>query len=490
MAKRTTNPQAPLGRVPATPGEARGRLDDDISPSAPTREFQPFAGNSKKVDDDTFRAPASGYRLAPLVRRFRLVGPPSFECTSGNCQVGSHQSNDAVIELPQVSRFHCEVRIDDQRPVVRDLGSTNGTFIDGVRVREGFLKPGSTLGLGYGPGSATLRFELDEKVSALPLSEASRFGTLVGSSAGMRAAFAVFERAAKSDVTVLLEGETGTGKSRAAEAIHRGGARAERPFFVVDCGALPPTLLEAELFGHEKGAFTGATNRRIGVFEEAKGGTVLLDEIGEVPLELQPRLLRVLEDRVVRRLGQNQWLPVDVRLVAATHRDLRAEVNSGRFRSDLYFRLAVVRTTLPALRDRPEDLPEIARALLTQLGATPASHPGLYSAAFFTQLRAGSWPGNVRELRNYLERCLVFEGPVPMGDEGVAGAAASSAPTMDWKLPLTEARKRAIDAFEKQYVEQLVARHQGKVAQAAVEAGVDRVYLYRLMRKHGLRAKD
>jgi two-component system, NtrC family, response regulator GlrR len=490
MAKRTTNSGIPLGRAPAVPNDARPALDDETGSSAPTREFQPFTTSSKKPDDETLRAPGSGFRLSPLVRRFRLVGTTSFECTTGNCQVGSHQSNDAVIDLPQVSRFHCEVRIDDQRPIVRDLGSTNGTFIDGVRVREGYLKPGSTLGLGHGPGAATLRFELDEKVSAVPLSQASRFGTLVGSSAGMRAAFAVFERAAKSDVTVLLEGETGTGKSRAAEAIHRGGARAERPFFVVDCGALPPTLLEAELFGHEKGAFTGAANRRIGVFEEAKGGTVLLDEIGEVPLELQPRLLRVLEDRVVRRLGQNQWLPVDVRIIAATHRDLREEVNSGRFRSDLYFRLAVVRTTLPALRDRPEDLPEIARTLLTHLGATAANHPGLFSAAFFTQLRAGSWPGNVRELRNYLERCLVFEGPVPMVDDGATVGPTSNALAMDWKLPLTEARKRAVDAFEKQYVEQLVARHQGKVAQAAVDAGVDRVYLYRLMRKHGLKAKD
>jgi DNA-binding NtrC family response regulator len=306
----------------------------------------------------------------------------------------------------------------------------------------------------------------------------------------MRQAFSVLEKAARSDATVLLQGETGTGKSRAALGLHQAGARADKPFLVVDCGALPPTLLEAELFGHEKGAFTGATQRRAGVFEEARGGTVLLDEIGEVPLELQPRLLRVLEDKQVRRLGQNQWTPVDVRLVAATHRDLRVEVNSGRFRPDLYFRLAVVRVTLPPLRAHPEDLAELARELCTQLGATPQTHPALFSPTFFSRLSSASWPGNVRELRNYLERCLVFEAELPVGEEPVTAPGAHVSGEVDWKLPLSEARKRAIDVFEKAYVEHALARHGGKVSKAALEADVDRVYLYRLMRKHGLKTGE
>jgi DNA-binding NtrC family response regulator len=406
------------------------------------------------------------------------------ECTTGACQVGAHPSNDAVLKDPQASRFHCEVRLEEQRAIVRDLGSTNGTFVDGVRVREAFLRQGSTLTV----GTTVLRFALEDDVSEVPVSEAGRFGTLVGNSSAMRQVFSVLERAARSDATVLLEGETGTGKSRAALALHNAGARADKPFLVVDCGALPPTLLEAELFGHEKGAFTGATSRRLGVFEEARGGTVLLDEIGEVPLELQPRLLRVLEDRQIRRLGQNQWTQVDVRIVAATHRDLRAEVNTSRFRSDLYFRLAVVRVTLPPLRAHPEDLRDLAKELFGQLGASPSTHPDLYTPAFFSRLTSASWPGNVRELRNYLERCLVFEAAMPMGDDppGVGGGGAGSL-TMDWRLPLSEARKRAIDSFEREYVEQALARHAGKVSQAALEADVDRVYLYRLMRKHGIK---
>ncbi|MBL8938913.1 MAG: sigma-54-dependent Fis family transcriptional regulator [Archangium sp.] len=301
----------------------------------------------------------------------------------------------------------------------------------------------------------------------------------------MRQAFMMLEKAAKTDATVLLEGETGTGKSRAAQALHSAGARKDGPFLVVDCGALPPSLLEAELFGHEKGAFTGATSKRLGVFEEAKGGTVFLDEIGELPLELQPRLLRVLEDRQVRRLGQNQWTQVDVRIVAATHRDLRSNVNTGTFRSDLYFRLAVVRVTLPSLREHPDDLPDIAKALLKDLGVTERSHAALFAPAFIAQLQQAAWPGNVRELRNHLERCIVFETPeVPSRNDVVTNPGAGADFT---RGPLVDARKKAVERFEKEYLTALLERHGGKVSQAAVEADVDRVSLYRLMRKHGLK---
>jgi len=451
--------------------------------SPPDRRSPPGLGGA----EETIKvAPTSGYRLAPTVRRFRLINEADqavSECVLGRCQIGSHAGAEVQLADPTVSRFHCEVIIEGQRATVKDLGSTNGTSVDGVRVKEAFLKQGSVISI----GNTRLRFELDDKVSALPVSQEPTFGTLRGNNPAMRQAFMILEKAAKSDATVLLEGETGTGKSRAAQALHAAGARKAKPFLVVDCGALPPSLLEAELFGHEKGAFTGAATKRLGVFEEADGGTVFLDEIGEMPVELQPRLLRVLEDRQVRRLGQNQWTPVDVRIVAATHRDLRADVNAGKFRSDLYFRLAVVRVTLPSLREHAEDINEIAKSLLKDLGATEASHPALFTSDFLTQLQQASWPGNVRELRNHLERCIVFETPeLPVRGKTPSTAGSAIDPTSG---PLLEARKRANDRFERDYLTALLARHGGKVSQAAVEAEVDRVSLYRLMRKHGLKTE-
>ncbi|GMU59003.1 MAG: hypothetical protein AMXMBFR34_07660 [Myxococcaceae bacterium] len=467
----------------------RGALDDDddSSSKATALDLKPLtsetaAASPPKPDDSTLPASPSGYRVAASVESFTLAFKEGrARVTDGVASLGSHAGNTLVVADPTVSRFHAEVRYEDERLLVRDLGSTNGTFIDGVRVKEGYLKAGNTLRL----GTADVRLELDGKRHFLPVSESSRFGELVGSSPAIRQVFSVLEKAARTDSTLILEGETGTGKTRAASALHELSARAGRPFLVVDCGALPPTLLEAELFGHEKGAFTGATNRRVGVFEEADGGTVLLDEIGETPLEFQPRLLRVLEEKQIKRLGQNRFTPIDVRVLAATHRDLRAEVNAGRFRADLYFRLAVVRVTMPSLRDRREDLPAVAKALLEQLGATPKSQPALFDQAFLASLARSSWKGNVRELRNYLERCLLFEEQVPLHE-----SAHAATPDTSWAgTPLTLARQRVVESFERVYLGQLLARHDGRVAQAAKEAGVDRVYLYRLMRKYGMKAR-
>jgi DNA-binding NtrC family response regulator len=296
------------------------------------------------------------------------------------------------------------------------------------------------------------------------------------------------ERAAASDVTVLLEGETGTGKSQAAESIHRQSSRRDHSFLVVDCGALPPNLLESELFGHEKGAFTGAVTRRVGVFEEARGGTVFLDEIGELPLELQPKLLRVLEAREIRRLGTNSYTPVDVRIVTATNRDLRAEVNAGRFRSDLYFRLAVVKIPLPALRQRGEDMPLIVEKLISGLGADARVKATLLDPGFVAQLQRSAWPGNIRELRNHLERCVVLQETLLPGEgEESARPPGDAATQIDPRIPYPEARRRALDAFERQYVEALLQLHGGKVSQAAASADIDRVNLYRLIKRHRVR---
>ncbi len=280
--------------------------------------------------DGTTEVSAQHQRPTLRVQRFALTGPTvRFRSRGSSCSVGSHPSNDVILDDSTVSRFHCEIRVLPSGVSVKDLSSRNGTSIDGVGVLEGWLRDGSSLRM----GNSVLRFELERAENQLEASAATRFGPLVGSSMAMRAVFAQLERAAGADITVLLEGETGTGKEGAAAAIHAASRRREQPLVVIDCGALPETLIESELFGHERGAFTGADTARVGAFEEANGGTVVLDEIGELPLALQPKLLRVLEQRTVRRLGSNVQRPVDVRLIAATNRDLREEINAERFRS-------------------------------------------------------------------------------------------------------------------------------------------------------------
>jgi two-component system, NtrC family, response regulator GlrR len=422
------------------------------------------------------------------VRRFRITVVEGaaremvWESAADRCSIGSHASNDLVIDDPTVSRFHCEIRIDQDGTRVRDLDSRNGTVLDGVRVIEGFLRGNSVLRL----GQSTLRFEFGQDRNLLPVSAEPRFGSLVGVSIGMRTAFGMMQRAAQSDATVLLEGETGTGKEGAAESIHRASERRDGPFVVVDCSAIPRELIESELFGHEKGAFTGAVGRRIGAFEEASGGTIFLDEVGELTPELQPKLLRVLEQREVRRVGTNIPVPADVRVVAATNRDLRAEVNDGRFRSDLYFRLAVVRIPLPPLRTRPEDIPLLVEDILSRLPARPEVAKRLRTAEFSAALQRATWPGNVRELRNCIERCLVFEEPIGVGD-GPSQEIAPAGATIDSSMSYEEGRRRALADFQRRYVEALLETHEGRIAQAARAAGIDRVYLHRLIRRYGLR---
>jgi two-component system response regulator GlrR len=361
--------------------------------------------------------------------------------------------------------------------VVRDLGSRNGTLVDRVPVIEAPLRDGAVLSL----GRTQLRFNIGTRQVEIPLSQRERFGRLIGRSTAMRSAFVVLEAAAGSASTVLLQGESGTGKDLAAESIHLESARRDAPFVVVDCGAIPANLLEAELFGFEAGAFTGATAQRIGAFEAASGGTILLDEIGELALDLQPVLLRAIDRREIQRIGSAQRIATDVRIIAATNRNLREEVNARRFRSDLYFRLAVLVVTLPPLRDRAPDLPLLVAGLLDDLraGDSPIAR-ALRGGELLPELLRHGWPGNVRELRNYVEACLVRQ-------ERGAAPAPTDEPVIDTALPLREVRERWLRHVERRYLEQLLVLHGNNVSAAARAAGIDRVHFHRLLARVGLR---
>jgi DNA-binding NtrC family response regulator len=326
-------------------------------------------------------------------------------------------------------------------------------------------------------------------------SSARRFGELFGESLAMREVFAVLERVAPTDVTVLIEGESGTGKEVAARSIHAASARSRGPYVVFDCSAVPRELAESELFGHKRGAFSGAVSDRAGAFQRAHGGTICLDEIGELPLDLQPKLLRVLETNQVRAVGDDEVRHVDVRVIAATNRELRAESQRGRFRADLLYRLEVVRVRIPPLRQRPEDIPGLVGILMG--GKLP---PGdTIAGRNLAQLMNYAWPGNVRELRNALTRAVALaqqpgKPPVPFGQLVFnLGPAADTPPTIGISfpgvgtpLPYKEAKEQLLESFERAYVEALLERAGGNVTQAAAAAGLSRKHLYELLRRlHG-----
>jgi DNA-binding NtrC family response regulator len=427
-----------------------------------------FVAMPKMTRPDGQRPPRAIQRFRVLVTAGVAQGGTWYELAD-RCVIGSHPSNDLVVNDPTVSRFHCELSI----------ATGGGTRVAGVSIADATIAGGTTLVI----GKSEIKITVDPDRSELASSERTSFGALYGESTAMREVFSQLEKIAASDATVLIEGETGTGKEGAAEAIHDAGMRRERPFVVIDCGAIPANLLESELFGHEPGAFTGASERRIGVFEQASGGTLFLDEIGEMPAELQPKLLRALESREIRRVGGMTSIRCDLRIIAATNRDLREEVNRGSFRADLYYRLAVVRVVLPPLRERAEDVPALVEHLLERLAAKPETVAELMAPEFLAALAAAPWPGNVRELRNHIEQCTVF------GERRLPNAPAVPHPasTIDPGLSYDVARRQALDAFESAYFTSVLARAGGNVATAARDAGVNRAYLYRLLRRHGLR---
>ncbi len=408
----------------------------------------------------------------------------------GHTRIGKSNDNDIVLTDDTVSRHHCELLRAPDGIHVRDLESTNGTRVDGTRIREAVLGSGQVLKVGE--VEISIR-PTQQRMEVLP-SDKTSFGSAIGQSLAMRTIFGVFERIAPTDATVLLEGETGTGKDVLARAIHQLSPRAKGPFIVVDCGAVSYSLIESELFGHERGAYTGAVSSRQGAFELADGGTVFLDEIGELPLDVQPKLLRVLETKELRKVGGNKTIKTNVRVIAATKRDLTREVQAGKFREDLYFRLAVVPVTVPPLRARREDIPALVNGMLRAAATT--GEPLTVSAETMQALMAHDWPGNVRELRNVLERAVYMAQAtgsrelggiaLPSGGTGPQDATFHFEPGKSYR----ETRAKYDAEFERRYVKWLLARHTGNVSAAAREAKMDRKHLHDIAKKHGLRGSD
>jgi DNA-binding NtrC family response regulator len=392
---------------------------------------------------------------------------------------GSSPSSSVVLTDKTVSRTHLRAELDGDEVIMVDNGSTNGSFIHGSRFEKISIGFGAEIKL----GRTVIKFLPDEEIVDPEPSEQAAFGSIVGADTKMRRMFALLERYAQGDGTVLISGETGTGKELVAEAIHGASARRRGPFVVVDCGALPAQLTESELFGHVRGAFTGAEHDRRGAFEQAHGGTIFLDEIGELPLPLQPLLLRALEARTVRPVGGSGERAVDVRVIAASHRDLRVEVNRKRFRSDLYFRLAVLPVEVPPLRDRTGDLEVLIAHFWPLFRPGQAPPPDVVTA-----LARLDWPGNVRELRNAVERaCLLAEqGRLNLDDALVADNSASPSLGIRTDLPFKEAKGQLVEMFEREYIEDLMRRHKMNLSAAAREAQIDRKHLRELIRKYGL----
>lgn len=404
--------------------------------------------------------------------------------------IGSATTNDIVLDDPTVSRFHLQLVSTRRGVELIDSGSTNGTLVNGIRIVRGEVPLGTVLEL----GDSQVRIEVGSE-KEVELLEGDTLGGLRARSPQMKRLLAQVVKAAKSDVPALLIGESGTGKELIARALHEQGPRAKMPFETVDCASLSPTLVASELFGHERGAFTGAERKHIGAFERANGGTLFLDEIGELPEQLQPMLLGALERRRFRRLGGREEVQVDVRVVSATHRDLKAEVNAQRFRLDLYYRIAVVRLEVPPLRDRLDDLPVLVEHFAAEYGRGE-NVSKLITPAFIESLRRHTWPGNVRELRNVVDATIAM-GEAPQLDHSMgsipppSSQPAALGPTISLldvlSKPYKDARGAVLHEFEVAYLTGLLERASGNVSQAAREADMDRSHLWELLRRHGLR---
>lgn len=393
--------------------------------------------------------------------------------------VGRAEGAQVRLDDAEVSSLHCELRAVQEGIVVRDLGSTNGTFAGGLRVREAVVTTPTDVRV----GATTLHVAPDAK-QRVDVGFRDRFGGLVGASPKMRRTFGVLEKIAPTPLSVLILGETGTGKEGVAKGLHDESPRKDGPFVVVDCGSIPATLAESILFGHEKGAFTGAHERKKGALAEAHGGTLFLDELGELPIDLQPKLLRVLAEKQVKRVGSAQFEPIDVRVLAATRRDLTTDMNAGRFRSDLFFRIAQVRIELPALRERLDDLPLLVDEFCARAGHKERA-PSVLS---WIENRMGShdWPGNVRELANVVSVAATLAEHPETIDDVLALTKHDDAPLSSSgpATAFTEAKKRAVEQFERDYFTHLVRSTKGNVSEMARQSGMERHHVRAFLRRH------
>jgi transcriptional regulator with PAS, ATPase and Fis domain len=440
---------------------------------------------------------ASGVLVERMFRLRVISGPDQGKehvLDEGTTMVGTHADNDLVLTDATVSRYHLEIRVRRDGIEIRDLDTTNGTKHGGARVGQVVLTGPARLRLGK---HTEMDVEPVDTNVDLETWNADRFGDVLGTTVPMKRLFSLLSKAAPTEATIMLQGETGTGKEALAEAVHSASKRAKGPFVVVDCGSIPHELIASELFGHARGSFTGASGDKQGLIEAANHGTLFLDEIGELALDLQPQLLRVLDRRQVRRVGETHAVDVDIRVIAATHRDLRAMVRAGQFREDLYYRLAVVATYVPPLRERRQDIPALAAWFADKMGRGGWAH----SPALLEQLDKHDWPGNVRELRNVVERALSLghsgasllteltdSGSRPAINEDDLDRPSSrpSTPLPMLDLPFKEAKAALVESFERDYLTALLARHRGNISRAAAEAGIDRNYIHRLVKKYNL----
>ncbi|MFA7172829.1 MAG: sigma 54-interacting transcriptional regulator [Kiritimatiellia bacterium] len=406
--------------------------------------------------------------------------------------IGSGTHNDLRIDDSTVSKCHCEIVVDESGYQIKDLRSTNGTQVQGVRVESAHLAPGSEIKI----GKVRIIFCPLQDSSDIPLSRNEAFGQMLGRSVPMRRIFYLAETYSPTDATIMITGETGTGKEILAEEIHNHSSRRDKQFIVIDCAAISKELIESELFGHVKGSFTSANADRQGAFELADGGTVFLDEIGDLSPDLQPKLLRVVEKREIRRVGCNKVRKINVRIISATNRNLATEVNENRFREDLFYRLSVVHLELPALRHRRDDVPLLIKHFLTDLHGEGAVEQVADFDRAMDILKRHEWPGNVRELRNLIELAFYSERrPVDLSAflslghlrAGLSASVSEPEVNFDTDKPFKDAKSELIEDFERSYLKDLLERNKDNISRSAREAGIERAYLQRLVRKYGLR---
>jgi DNA-binding NtrC family response regulator len=426
--------------------------------------------------DDTATALAPRRRVDGESARFRITVVEGLDrqaclvidrASLSRVYVGTSPTCELRLTDRRVSRRHLALELVDDGLRVSDLDSTNGTYVEGVRIYRVLLAGNQLVRV----GDTTLRVEGERAIVAQASSEATSFGSTIGASPEMRRLYPLCEKLALSDVPVLIEGETGTGKEVLAESLHAQSPRAQGPFVVFDCTGVPPTLVESELFGHERGAFTGSVATRRGVFEQAHEGTLLIDEIGDLDIALQPKLLRAVQRGEVRRVGGDRWLKVDVRVLAATRRNMDKEVQDGRFRDDLYFRLVVARLELPPLRARQGDIALLASHFWREGGGA-----GEVPYELLRRFERHDWPGNVRELANAVTRYLAI------GDQDLPASPTGSSSgdvirdELERGTPFRLARDRVLAEFERQYLENMLTRHGGNVTRAAQASGIGRRY--------------